>query len=275
MAKQQAQDTQAQYALTFTVDPRRVYEFHLKKPRTGKVLIQKECEIIDDITGRKRKVRFHPDSISPFLDEQEGLEPATGGYPIIFDGSILRVAGYDEPLIRFLLAHEANVKRKQVLHASVNEYLFEIYDHAEVSAKKVEAEELKLDAMLVARDKIKNDLKQLEYFMQSVFGIKNEEIGEFKTEVYAKVEDYPKLFLEDLNNTKHKIKFDIIDALERGLIVVAKNGEASWKTGTIIGLFPKDESGNVHEAMSVWASSNQKGVKEFKELLESNLSKEK
>lgn len=279
MAKTNSKEENKQIALDFEVDPNKIYKFRLLTPREGRVLIQKESEIIDDVTGRKRKIRLHPDSSSPFLDDQleAGLDdkevPSTP--TILFSGGSVTVQGYDEPLVRYLLAHGSNVARKKQLDHRNKELLFELVDYQALAQKELNTEEEKLDAKILVRQKFTEDPKQLEYFMLSRFGIKNEEETRFKTSVYAMAEKHAGLFLQDLNNIKHKIKYDITEAIELGHLKVNSKGEVTWSTGTIVGVFEKDSEGKVADAMSVWVASNTKGVKEFKELLEQTLTKAK
>lgn len=278
MAKTQTiKDSDKQVALDYDIDTNKSYKFRLLRQREGRVLIHPEGEIIDDVTGKKRKIRLHPDSITPFLDEQieNGLDANETPYtsPIVFVAGSFTVEGYDEPLIRYLLAHGFNTLRKKHMDARTQDYLFELVDYVEIAKKDLAVEEDKLDAKLLVRTKFKEDIKTLEYFMVSRFGIKNEEEISFKNKVYDYAERFPKLFLEDLNNSRHKIKYDITQAFERGILKANSKGEVTWKTGAIVGVFAKDEEGKVSDSLSVWASSSAKGVKEFKELLDSEVNK--
>lgn len=161
---------------------------------------------------KNRSLRYASNQESPFVDEQDENFICE---PIVFEDGVLSVPETNYTLQKFLDLHPDNVKN--------GGNIFYLWDPKKNAEEKLKMEDLLLDAKVAARDMKPEKMASII----RVFTEKNPEmmdVSELKWEIRQIANNYPKEFLNTLEDPELEV-FDLaVRAINDGYVTVRDNG---------------------------------------------------
>lgn len=252
--------------IKFKVDPTKVYEFRMTKPRKAPKNLPREATAWDDKLGRPRNIRYSKTEISPYVDEQDETAQAVS-IPVVWKNGVLKVPGSNEALIRYLLAHDGFAGKQKVVQSNNHikkEYY--LYEPDKVAKAQRERRSLELQAQLVVE---KASEEELYNFMRSHF---NTPIGSKGDALYARSYDLakqdPTAFVKNFNNPIHKLKVEMEQLFIKGL-VSEKAGTLYWTASkSVIYKFnPAATKAKPYEVLARWVLQGSEEAKAFRQVM--------
>lgn len=151
-----------------------------------------------------RPLRYASNQKSPFEDEQDGNAIVE---PIVFERGLLFVSKTNQILQQFLEYHPANGK------------LFVEVDNEKDASVDIENLDYELEAQLAAKDL---SVDMLETVCRVVIGMKTDKMttAEMKRDVRMYAKNYPKDFLETLNDPMFELQSKASKYVHEGLLTI-------------------------------------------------------
>lgn len=166
----------------------------------------------DSETGQNRELRYAKNQRSPFVEDQDGNAILEA---VIFEDGFLNVPKTNQVLQEFLHYHPMNGNS------------FVEVDSEKDASKEVETLMVEADAMVEAK---KLNITQIENVIRVVFGkdTSTTSSAELKRDVFIFAKQYPRDFLEVINDPE----LDLMGTVERffteGLLTFRKSGKEVW-----------------------------------------------
>lgn len=151
-----------------------------------------------------RPLRYASNQKSPFEDEQDGNAIVE---PIIFERGLLFVSKTNQILQKFLEYHPANGK------------LFVEVDNEKDASLEIESLDYELEAQIAAKDL---NVDMLETVCRVVIGMNTDKMttAEMKRDVRMYAKNYPKDFLETLNDPMFELQAKASRYVHEGLLKI-------------------------------------------------------
>ena len=168
----------------------------------------------DEETGENRELRYARNQKSIYVDEQDWnaiLEP------IIFEDGFLRVPKQNQVLQSFLDIHPMNGIR------------FVEVDYEKDAATQVEQLNVEVDALIAAKSL---DIAQLENIARVLFShdVTKISTAELKRDILVFARNYPKDFLDVINDPMLKHQAKVQEFFDEGLLIRKTKGGIYYNT---------------------------------------------
>lgn len=181
---------------------------------------QKNITVFDDETGRVRQLRYSPNEMSVWVDEQS---ENTIREQIVFVEGNLSVPYTKPNLIEYLTKHPDNKAN--------GGKVFNLVDSTKKADMELDTEFEILDAVSMIRDKSIEDLLPAAMYLGISTSQSNMEI---KRELLLKAKANPKGFIQLFDNPVVKVKSTIMSAIDFQILKSATDGMKWYDTNKLI-----------------------------------------